>query len=267
MVSAPQEQEALQVFETLEAKPFEACEAAWRTSLRWLRLSLTYVPAIEKVLSQGRWREAPNPVAYIRKAATREAFKMGILGLTGLTGRDSSHELVVSDLTLNDRNGKTVPHDEAIDMFNYDPSGEYRNNDSEISPVWGVSDSLIAESGSREIDWDQVAKLAGLDQGEKLVIEVRLLGLGREQALQLCHTEEDRRTLQAAWKRFERHQGALKATLLSGEPHRARRIPKPNPEVPIELVLVQTRSGTKISFQKLVPQVPIRRHIENREQE
>jgi hypothetical protein len=253
MVSRPSAEEILSVLGILEANPFEDCEDAWLKSLGLLRLNLTYVPAIQKVLGQGHWRKAPSALAYIRKAAVREASRMGLLDLTG---RDPKRELIVSDFHLMDEEDKPVPHDEAIDRLRYDSSDQYRHDYPEFSPVWGVSDSLLAESGVLEIDWDQVAELAGLDAGEKLVIQVRLDGLGREQAFQSCHTEEDRRMLQAAWKRFERHQDALKATLESGEPHRARRIYRNNPEPPMKMVVVRTRKGPKISFRKLVPLVP-----------
>jgi hypothetical protein len=253
MASAPLQEDALKVFGLLQTEPFESCEAAWRAGLAWLRLSLTYVPAIKRVLDQGRWRAAANSVAYVRKAATREAIRMRLFDLTG---RDPKKELVVSDVALTRSNGKAVPHDEAIDILAYDPSNVYRHNDYDISPVWEVDDSLLTESGSLDIDWDHVVEVAGLDEGQKMVIAVRLLGLGREQALGACRTAEDRRMLQSAWKRFERHQGTLQATLRSGKPYRARRISRKNPEPPMELVLIQTRLRTQISFKKLVPQKP-----------
>jgi hypothetical protein len=255
MVSDGSVDEILRAFDVLNEEPFEACEQEWLKCLQGLRLSVTYVPAVEEVLDQGRWRNAPNPLAYVRKAAVRQAVRMRLFDFTQ---RDPKRELVISDVNVRDVNGSLVPHDVAIDVLNHEFEEKHGNYDQryECSPVLGVSDSLYADSGPREIDWDQVAELAGLDEGEKLVIEVRLLGLGREQALELCLTKKDHLLLQAAWKRFERHQGALKATLESGEPHRARRILRSNSEPPMDLVLVRTRQVTNISFRNLVPLVP-----------
>jgi hypothetical protein len=60
------------------------------------------------------------------------------------------------------------------------------------------------------IDWDRTAELAGLDAGERIVLDLQLMGLGRERALSLCYTDDDRKLLQAAWKRFVRHKEALR---------------------------------------------------------
>jgi hypothetical protein len=94
-----------------------------------------------------------------------------------------------------------------------------------------------------------------LDVGERAVLEIQLMGLGREQALSLCHTDDDRRYLQAAWKRFIRHKEALKQTLLSGIPHRSRRIKKTPTEKLPEMVLIELDcGGLRISFRELVPE-------------
>ena len=41
---------------TLSTQPFSACEAQWQQLLRSLFLPISFVPAIQAVLEQGRWR-------------------------------------------------------------------------------------------------------------------------------------------------------------------------------------------------------------------
>jgi len=57
-----------------------------------------------------------------------------------------------------------------------------------------------------EVKWDRVADMAQMDSGERIVLRLRLLGLERDAALATCYTDDDRKILQAAWKRFDRHK-------------------------------------------------------------
>ena len=100
---------------------------------------------------------------------------------------------------------------------------------------------------------DHVADLAGLDAGERLVLDLRIIGFRREDAFAACLTEADRRLLQAAWKRFTRHKEAVRKALQSGRKHSARRIPGAVPD--LELMFMETPDNRlKIFFQKLVPE-------------
>jgi hypothetical protein len=167
--------------------------------------------------------------------------------------------VLATDLNYVDADGNSVPHDEKLDLAltNYEErfGSYYDDGYDDYSPIDRVSDDLLSESDG--LDWDRAASLAGLDAGERMVLEIELAGIGREQAFSLCYTDEDRRLLQAAWKRFVRHRCALRQTLLSGSSHQSRRIKRPNPERELELVFVELADGSlRISFRKLVPETP-----------
>jgi hypothetical protein len=68
-----------------------------------------------------------------------------------------------------------------------------------------------------EVKWDRVADMAQMDSGERIVLQLRLKGLERDLALAACYTDEDRKILQAAWKRFDRHKELFKEVLMSGK--------------------------------------------------
>lgn len=246
------------LFDIVAIKPYEQCEQAWSRVLRSLRLQVAFIPAIQMILQQGRWRVQPNPAAYIRKAAIRCAIRGHMIELPV---QHSSKEVLASDLSYRDADGNLLPHDERLDMatVRYEEKfGSYYEYDDDVSPSDRVSQDLIDEEIAG-IDWERTAELAGLDAGERFVLDLRLiLGIGREQALSICLTEVDRKVLQAAWKRFERHQEALKKVLLSGESHKSRRINVDHPEEGLELAFVQMSDGSlKISSVKLVPEAEI----------
>src|ERR1051326_3803318 len=71
----------LDVLSVVASQPFEACEAQWKEVLRRLRLGVLYVPAIQTVLNEGRWKSAPEPIAYVRKSAVRAAVRLGIVDI------------------------------------------------------------------------------------------------------------------------------------------------------------------------------------------
>ena len=165
--------------------------------------------------------------------------------------------VLASDLAFTDSDGEAVPHDEKLDLalakYKEKFGPYYRDWSDYCLPSDRVSDVFRADPDS--IDWDRVAELAGLDNGERMVLEIQLMGLGRERALALCHKEGDHKFLQAAWKRFIRHREALKATLLSGRSHQSRRIKRKDDKEELEMVFVEMPDGSlRISFEKLVPQ-------------
>jgi len=240
---------AIGLLGTIASKPYEACEEEWKKTLRLLRLEVCFIPAIQTILQQGRWRGQPNPAAYVRKGAMRCAIREGMIDLPV---RPSSHEVLASDLNYRDADGDLLPHDERLDAAKF---GSFDGYDDYWTPLDRVSRDLV-DDHTESVDWDRAAELAGLDAGERAVLDLRLLlEIGRDQALSICHTDDDRRLLQAAWKRFNRHQDALKKVLLSGQPHKSRRISADRPEDALELVFVpMPNGGLKISFVKVVPE-------------
>ncbi len=57
------------LLETISSKPYEECQKEWREFLGLLRLKVVYVSAVQTILKEGRWRNKPNPLAYIRKGS------------------------------------------------------------------------------------------------------------------------------------------------------------------------------------------------------
>lgn len=242
------------LLDTISAETYEARENEWCEALALLRLKIVYIPAIQTVLKQGRWRNQSNPIAYIRKASLWCAIRMELID----TPWPSEKIVLAADLPYADKDGNPVAHDERLDwaLVDYEERfGAYYDDESyDSSPCDRVSSILFDDA--EKLDWNRAAELAGLDAGERIVLEIQLMGVGREQALSLCYTDQARRFLQAAWKRFVRHQDALKETLLSGTAHQSRRIKRSAPKTPLELVFVELTDGSlKIYFRELVPEV------------
>jgi hypothetical protein len=245
-------------------QPFEACEAQWKEVLRSLRLGILYVPAIQAVLKEGRWKSAPNPIAYVRKSAVRAAVRLGIVDIR--PNRD--REILACDLQYEDEEGNELDHDEKLGMalHRYEEKFGKEYDLGAHSAEGRLPEGIFNEE--LDIDWERAGDLAGLDAGERLVVDLQLIGFGREAALRACLTDEDRRYLQAAWKRFDRNKDRLSQVLQSGQSgaacpftrkERARMEPllrQGEAEWPeLELIFVETDEGElKISFQRGVPE-------------
>jgi hypothetical protein len=238
----------IELLSSVQAKTYEACEQDWKRLLQELRLGLLYVPAIQAVIGQGRWKEHPNPMAYIRKGAVQCAVRMGIVDIRP----NQNMEILACDLQYRDEEGEQLEHDDKLGMALNDYEDKFGLDEELHSLEDDIADALKDEN--LVVDWKRVAELTDLDPGERLVMDLRVIGFGREAALAACFTEDDKRVLQAAWKRFDRHKGAISAVLQSGEPHRARRLQR-EPEAELELIFIETPEGKlKISFRKLVPE-------------
>jgi hypothetical protein len=238
---------ARELLEKLAMQPFESCEAEWRKFLKLAHLGLLYVPAIQEVLREGRWRVQPNPAAYVRKAARRCARKLG------LVYSRPRNEVLACELGLAELDGERVTQEEMLDLGTqkYKESRGRRSADELYGPMARVAEAVLEET-SKTVDWDRAAELADLDQGERLVLELRAMGFSRRLALKVCWTDKDKSLLEAAWKRLERHQEALKEALKTGKPQRSRRLATPVEE--FELIMVeQPDDSWKFSFRKLVP--------------
>jgi hypothetical protein len=238
----------IELLAAVQAKTYEACEMEWKELLGALRLGLLYVPAIQAVVAEGRWKEHPNPMAYVRKGAVQCAVRMGIVDIRP----NQNREILACDLLYRDEEGEQLEHDDKLGMALNDYEDKF-GSDAELHSLEDdIADALKDENLA--VDWERVAELTELDPGERLVMDLRVIGFGREAALAACFTEDDKRVLQAAWRRFDRHKGAISAVLQSGEPQRARRLQR-EPEAELELIFIETPEGRlKISFRKLVPE-------------
>jgi hypothetical protein len=206
------------------------------------------------VIKEGRWKTQPNPVAYIRKSAMLCAERMGIVDR-----RPNQHrEVLAADLQYKDADGEELVHDDRLGTA-------LHRHEQAFGPGGGAGVGAIFEPdyiGNRladsvldenlEVDWDRVGQLAGMDAGERIVLELQRTGFAREPALAACYSEEDRKLLQAAWKRFDRHKASLKAVLSTGKAGPVRRSQRAGPdEEKLELIFVEIPGkGMKISFKR-----------------
>ena len=100
----------IELLSAVSTRPFEACEGEWRKLLSSLSLGLSFVPAVDAVIREGRWRTQPNPIAYVRKSAGRCAVRMGIVDI-----RPNHHrEILASDLQMQDEDGESCTHDDKL---------------------------------------------------------------------------------------------------------------------------------------------------------
>jgi hypothetical protein len=237
----------LELLSAVASQPFEACEAEWKKVLGSLRLGILYVPAIQSVLKEGRWMSAPNPIAYVRKSAVRTAVRMGIVYIRP----NQTREVLACDLRFADEDGRELDHDEKLGTALYDYEDKYgRDYGFEHAAEGQLPEGIFNDE--LDIDWERAGELAGLDGGERLVLELQWIGFSRYAALRACLTDEDRRYLEAAWKRFERDRERLSEVLKSGKKGRGKRRHAEVPER--ELILMETGEGElKISFRRSVP--------------
>ena len=258
----------------LSTQPFSACEDQWKQLLHRLFLPLSHIPAIQSVLEKGRWKSQPDPMAYVRKSSLRCAVRLGIVDV-----RRNSREVLASDLSFKDADGKSLSHDDRLGTALHRHDEQFRTGlgaqRGDIYDEDDITDRLPSsiKDENLEVKWEQVADMAQMDSGERIVLQLRLRGLERDFALATCYTDEDRKILQAAWKRFDRHKKLFKEVLMSGKSLANKRPPSvqnqpadrvhatnppndtPGATPQLEIVLIQLpQGGMKISFRKCVPQ-------------
>jgi hypothetical protein len=204
----------------LSTQPFSACQDQWKQLLRSLFLPISFVPAIQAVLEKGRWKSQPDPMAYVRKGSLRSAVRLGIVDVR----RNVRREVLATDLRFKDADGKSLGHDDRLGTALHRHDEQFRTGlGAERGDIYDEDDitnrlpSSVLDK-NLEVKWEQVADMAQMDSGERIVLKLRLGGLERDLALAACYTQEDRKILQAAWKRFDRHKALLKQVLMSGKP-------------------------------------------------
>jgi hypothetical protein len=256
---------------TLSTQPFSDCQSQWEQLLRRLFLPMSFVPAIQSVLEKGRWKSQPDPMAYLRKGSLRCAVRLGIVDVR----RNVRREILATDLSFKDADGKSLTHDDRLGTALHRHDEQFRTGlGAERGAIYDEDDitnrlpSSVLDK-NLEVKWDHVADMAQMDPGERIVLQLRLRGLERDVAFAACYTEEDRKLLQAAWKRFDRHKDLFKQVLMSGkslahkrpQTHPANRVPATNPtnDTPgatsqLEMILIELQGGMKISFRKCVPE-------------
>jgi hypothetical protein len=252
---------------TLSTQPFSACEDQWKQLLRSLFLPISFVPAIQSVLEKGRWKSQPDPMAYVRKGSLRCAARLGILDVR----RNTRREILATDLSFKDAGGKSLTpnkmtHDDRLGVALHRHDEQFRTGlGAERGAIYDEDDITNRLPGSvldqnLEVKWDQVADMAQMDSGERIVLQLQRKGLGRRGALAACYTDEDRKLLEAAWRRFDRKKETLKEVLQSGKAIPTKRQGAnagDQPRAEVEMVLIEVPGvGMKISFRKRVANRP-----------
>jgi hypothetical protein len=246
----------------LATQPFSACEAQWIQLLQRLFLPMSFVPAIQAVLEKGRWKSQPDPMAYVRKGSLRCAVRLGIVDVR----RNVRREILAADLSFKDADGKPLSHDDRLGTALHRHDEQFRTGlGAERGAIYDeddITDRLPSSvlDKNLEVKWDQVADMAQMDSGERIVLRLQRRGLGRRGALAACYTDEDRKLLEAAWRRFDRKKKTLKEVLQSGKAVPTRRQgvnAGDQPRAEVEMVLIEVPGkGMKISFRKRVAKGP-----------
>lgn len=55
----------MELLNAVAAQPYAACESQWKELLRSMNLGAAYIPVIQAVIKEGRWKNQPNPMAYL----------------------------------------------------------------------------------------------------------------------------------------------------------------------------------------------------------
>jgi hypothetical protein len=158
-------------------------------------------------------------MAYVRKGSLRCAVRLGIVDVR----RNLRRETLATDLNFKDADGKPLGHDDRLgtalhrhdEQFRSGLGAEYGSIYDEDAITNRLPQAVLDKN--LEVQWDRVAEMAQMDSGERIVLKLRLSGLERDAALAACYTDDDRKILQAAWKRFDRHKDLFKEVLLSGK--------------------------------------------------
>jgi hypothetical protein len=208
-----------QVLENYAALRVEGHEEDWKQLMPLFDLQVGYIASVQLVLAQGTWRNADDPVRYIRSAARREQRNLD---------RPPWSRGVYSIAQLNlpcNEDGSLIEHDEIIDLLNRmsmdsDSIEQYANG--RVQPKFLIPDSPH-EDAECTVDYsklmDEVAPLAGLskprrDWIEKVLVLRATVHISLAKILS-CPDVEARKPLQAAWKWLDRNN-ALLAKVLSG---------------------------------------------------
>jgi len=195
-----------------------------------LELPIAYLTAVQTALDQGRWRNAKNPKAYIRRVALREARSMR-------SGRDPKSTPLAIPANLQNDEGEALPLEEYIDFRCADlgvvkEGGIWKACDMPYEPTF-VDDEgrevpvvngrpvpeelLMPEDDEPDaklvINWLLVIERASLDDEEGDILMMRTSGLSREAILRELAQGDDkeRRKWQAAWRRLDRHMDRIRA--------------------------------------------------------
>jgi hypothetical protein len=234
-----QQNRELELLKAVANESYEKAKAKWSRLLKALYLSPSFVPAIQEILKQGKWRNQPKPVAYVRKAAVRWAVRYGLVDIRRKAGKEV---LAIA--------GEHEPLEEEYKLISELCDFEDQRKHQQILHLLSA-EVLNAEVMNEDegVNWEKVTRLANLDPGERIVLDLKLMGLNWREAIAACLTAEDRKILNTAWRRFDRHKSVVKQALLTGKPqHSVRKTSVPD----LELMFTEGDDGRLKIFLKKV---------------
>jgi hypothetical protein len=258
---------------------------------RVMYLPLCYYPAVQAIVSEGRWRDKQYPIAYVKRAAMSKAIHMGLaddprekftlitpiliknrnrgkasskvrvpiawdefydylmgmdqLGLPRKSGgvwkppgdlldwksasraagvegrprefRDKDNHPVTVYEHLVERIPADLKRTATVPVYDRKTAAWLRDAWRENNPDLDMPSGYLMQEEAVEVpDWTKIAERAGLDKGERYVLQLRLAGYGRDRAMALQRKAKDKRFVQAAWRRLSRKWGRVVQVLTAG---------------------------------------------------
>ena len=180
-MTEPQKHE-LELLKGAADEPYEKGKGKWSRLLKVLQLSTIYVPAIQEILKQGKWQNQPNPIGYVRKAAVRRAVRHGLVEIRRKRGQEALPPEISSEHERLGEEYKLIT--ELCDLDNQ----QKRQPLVRILSQEVLNREVVREA--EEVDWEKVARLANLDPGERIVLDLKLMGV--EMARSHCRLPHSR---------------------------------------------------------------------------
>lgn len=231
----------------------------WDRLLAEIDIQPDLIPHLITAVRERRWQNAENPRAYVKKVARRLAYKEEVERNQGakFVYPSSGPERFSLDEALGNLRiqGSAQPSKRSDSVWRRG-EGNYDDEDFSVTDI-SYRDNLLARvpSGFKrlvavpaqrqaeverinellpdfhihleprvEVNWENCAKNAGLDGWECKVLLCKLSQISRDEALGSQPTEQDRKALQAAWRRFDR--GGLRKLRDSAKKILPKNVPK-----------------------------------------
>jgi hypothetical protein len=171
-------------------------------------LPAAYTGTLVRVLQEGSWRASDEQIAYVWRATMRT-----------VSQRDTERVVAKRDdegRNWRERTTRRTPSDEKITWMHHraETSEPCRMRSKNGRSVWRQGGGREEERETREVslmsreipDWQAIAAKADLDQWERVALQFMGQGMTRYSALKGLKgaPAEERRALEAAWRRLER---------------------------------------------------------------
>ena len=212
-----------QVLDNFAALSGEGHEEEWKQVIALLNLPEDHLASVKLIWANGSWRNANDPLRYIRSAARTHYRNLNRLQ------RPPKRERCIASLKLKrNKDVDFMEHDDLIDKLNKVPMESESIEQYAMRKV--QRKFLIADSPHEDaqctIDYskliDEVASSFGLSktrQGWMVTVLVLRATANVSRAKMLSYPDvAARKHLQAAWRWLDRHKGLVAKVLSGPEP-------------------------------------------------